>query len=454
MSHELQNQQIKDEFKKLGYQILNLSKKTTDEIKNYKYISRININKKSDKTPNPPIIIEGEEYQTYVNLSCLISDEPLAEHLDKKQINEILTEFINNILENQKKFRKKGLLNKEIESVIQKFLLPFKEWHVISPIDGLKMNFDEKSLKNCFIKKFSEREKSKYFTESNQDFNGYLDKKFFGKYCIIITVKSNNANSALKKGEEKIRIILNSIMISLGSNSFCKINDPTAIVVTEKEIKKGLLRNRYDKPIRCVIQKSESLKQSLSILNPILDLENPNEFEERIMRAIKWFGTAITEDASEDKILKNCIGLETLLIPGNEKNKGTILAFRIALLLIRVDKKSTNPEKILELYRKRNKIVHGNNYKNKPTNKRDVLRLEHLANKRDVLRLEHLANKVITIISKIQSKEDFKSPNEFLKWLEKNDDVKKEMIEWIMCNCSCKFAINFKNDLPEKNNFC
>ena len=425
MSHKLQNQQIKDGLKKLGSQILNPSVETMDEIKNYEYVPMAN------KTPNPLIIIEGEEYQTYVNLSCLISDEPLAEHLDKKQIDEILAEFVNNILENPKKFRKKELFDKEIESVIQKFLLPFKEWYVISPIDGLKINFDKISFKNWFIKKFLKREKLKYFTKPNRVFEKHLDEEFVDKYCIIVTVKSNNVKNALKKGEEKIRIILNSIMILHGSNSFCKINDPMTIVATEKETKTGSLKKKYGKPIKCEIQKSESLEQFLSILNPILGLENPNEFEERIMYAINLFGIAIREGTSEDKILKKIIGLESLLIPKVGGKKGVELAFRIALLQVRHNKTFTNPERTSELYKKRNKIVHGNKDKN------------NLVNKQDVLSLERLASTVIITISDVQSKNNFQNPDEFTKWLKKDDDVKKEMIEWIMNNCSCKFAENF-----------
>ena len=288
------------------------------------------------------------------------------------------------------------------------------------------MNCDEISFKNHFIKKFLKREKSKYFTKTNQGFNGYLDKKFFGKYCIIVTVKSNNVNSALKKGEEKIRIILNSMMIFLGTNSFCKINDPMTIVATEKETKIGSLINRFDKPIRCEIQKSKSLKQFLSILN----LENPNKFEERIMKGMNWLGMAIREETLEDKVLKNFIGLESLLIPEESGAKGIPLAFRIALLQVRYNKTFTNPGRTLELYRKRNEIAHGNKYKNNPVNKQDIISLEYLA------------NTIITIISNVQSKQGFQNPEEFLKWLEKDDDARKEMIEWINNYGSCELKKN------------
>ena len=51
MSDRLQNQQIKDGFKKLGTQILNPSKKTTDEMEKYKHISMVNKSKISNKIP-------------------------------------------------------------------------------------------------------------------------------------------------------------------------------------------------------------------------------------------------------------------------------------------------------------------------------------------------------------------------------------------------------------------
>ena len=424
----LKNNEIKILFKKLGRQILNPAKRTTDELRKYELTMLPVRSKVSEKTRNPLIIIEGEEYQIYTRLVNLIIQEPLSEHLERKQIDEILGEFTNKVFENSEKFKKMDILNKEIDDTIQSLLQPFEEWHAIAPIDGLKMNFKKIQIKNHFIKKFQRSEKSQYFENTNKMFKKYIAEELIGRYCIFVTVKSNNKDSALEKGEEKIKQILNSIMIFHGSNTFCKIIDPTTIIVIKKKIKSGSVTQRFNKSIKCEIIKSDSrpLRQFMSLFSPMLNIETPNTFEDKILKGLNWIGLAIRDDRPEDKISKFFTGLEALLVHEKEGKKGELLAFRIALLQNKTNRQFTFPDRTLYLYEKRSEIVHGGQYNKDPPNKQDVSSLAYLA------------TSVIINICKIQSKKKFCSPKKFVRWLEKENGEKQKMIKWIEKNSSEK----------------
>ena len=423
---KLKNNEIKKLFKKLGHQILNPTKRTADELRKYG-LKMLRVRSKiSEKTPNPLIIIEGEEYQTYAHLVNLITQEPLSEHLERKQIDEVLAEFTNKVFENPEKFKKMDILNKEIDDVIQSLLQPFEEWYAIAPIDGLKMNFKKISINNHFIKKFQKSEKPQYFKNTNEVFDKYLSEEIIERYCIFATVKSNNKNSALEKGEEKIKQILNSIMIFHGSNTFCKIVDPTTIIVIKKKTKTGSITHRFNRSIKCEMIKSDSrpLRQFMSIFSPMLNIGTPNKFEDKILKGLNWIGLAIRDDRPEDKISKFFTGLEALLVHERGGEKGELLAFRIALLQNKTNRQFTFPDRTLSLYEKRSEIVHGGQYNKDPPNKQDVSSLARLA------------TFVITNICKIQSKEKFCSPKEFVRWLEKDNSEKQQMIKWIEKNGS------------------
>ncbi len=221
----LQNQDIPKKFFALSNFLINPTPKTAEELGNYGF-KTIAVKEKDqiyEPTKNPLIIIEGEEYKTYHELEYLISKEPNAEHLSKREIDDILSNFVSDILKDTENFKDQGNLSKKIDETISEILQPFSDWSVISPISGLTLPTDSFSIGTSIIKKFEESDKQQYFAETNEPFDKLFTEKFVEETCVVVTVKSNNKNSAIEKGRKKIQLVLNSIRTGMGSRFFVKL---------------------------------------------------------------------------------------------------------------------------------------------------------------------------------------------------------------------------------------
>ena len=424
----LQNKEVQKLFHKLSRFLIKPTKRTSEELEKYgfKTIQRKGEKKIDDSSMNPLIIIEGEEYKTYRELSSLISQEPNAEHLSDRDIDNLLSNFVSDILSNSKTLKDPKKLNEKVIDTIEEFLQPFTAWYAIAPIEG--MSIPNKSIKigTSEIRKFNKTDKQTYFGETNPHFSSLFDKKFLGNACVVVKVQSNNRKSAVEKGRKKINLVIDSIRAGIGTSRFCYLAEPLIVASSELKSQEGMVKTKYDRHLRCQLTEIEieSFSELTQIVGDIIDHENPSKMQKRILRSLQKISGSVKDNEPEDKITKLFTSLETVLIPENEGRKGEKLACRIALLQSRMDGNFTHPDRTLWLYEKRSEIVHGADYDQPPPTKQDVLSLEYLA------RL------VLPMICKAVSTKGFFNMDQFLKWLEKNDDSKKGLDAWIRRNCT------------------
>ena len=422
----LQNNEVKKLFHKLSQFIITPTESTSEELKIYGF-KTIRRKEKTidDSTLNPLIIIEGEEYKTYQKLCNLISLEPNAEHLSDRDIDNLLSNFVYDILSHSKKFKNPKKLKKKVVDTIEEFLQPFTEWCAIAPIEG--MSIPNKSIKigTSEIRKFNKTDKQTYFGETNRAFSKSFDKKFLDHTCVVVKLQSNNKKSAVDKGRKKISLVLDSIRAGIGTNQFCCLAEPVIVASNELKSQKGMVQIKYPRRLRCQLTKTEveNFSELIQIMGNIIDNEKPLKIQKRILRSLQTLSRSVKDNEPEDKISKLFTSLETVLIPERKKLKGETLACRIALLQARLNGKFTHPDRTLYLYEKRSEIVHGSDYNRPPPTNQDVSSLEHLA------RL------VLPMVCKAVSTERFSSIKQFLCWLENNDDLKRDLYVWIQNNC-------------------
>ena len=237
----LQNNKVQKLFHRLSRFLIKPTKKTSEELEKYgfKTIQRKGEKKIDDSSMNPLIIIEGEEYKTYRELSNLISQEPNAEHLSDRDIDNLLSNFVSDILSNSKKLKDPKNLKEKIIDVIEEFLQPFTAWYAIAPIEG--MSIPNKSIKigTSEIRKFNKTDKQTYFREINPHFSSLFNKKFLGNTCVVVKVQSNNNKSAVEKGRKKINLVIDSIRAGIDTSPFCYLAEPVIVASSELKSRKG-----------------------------------------------------------------------------------------------------------------------------------------------------------------------------------------------------------------------
>jgi hypothetical protein len=95
----------------------------------------------------------------------------------------------------------------------------------------------------------------------------------------------------------------------------------------------------------------------------LLQKQNPNPLEKRILAALQWAGRASVEKRKEEAFLLYCISLEALLLKNEDKGEITFsFALRGAHLLLKDSGRRKEIFKDLKaLYRLRSKVVHSGN---------------------------------------------------------------------------------------------
>ena len=423
----LQNNDVKNLFHKLSQFIIKPTERTSEELEIYEFktIRRKEEGTTDDSALNPLIIIEGEEYKTYHKLYKLISREPNAEHLSDRDIDNLLSNFVSDILSNSTKFKDPKKLKKKVTDTIEEFLQPFTEWYAIAPIEGMSIPNKLIKIGTSEIRKFNKKDKQVYFGETNQYFSKLFDEKFLGNTCVVVTLQSNNKKSAVEKGRKKIGLVIDSIRAGIGTNQFCYLTEPIIVASSEFKSQEGMVKIKYARRPRCQLTKTEieNFSELTQVVGNIIDNENPSKIQRRILRSLQKLSKSVQDNEPENKISKLFTSLETVLIPESEGKKGEKLAYRIALLQNRLYEKFTHPDRTLQLYKKRSEIVHGSDYD------------QPLPTQQDVLSLEYLARLVLPMICKTVSTEGFSTITQLLHWLEKNDDTKKDLDAWIQNNC-------------------
>ena len=105
---------------------------------------------------------------------------------------------------------------------------------------------------------------------------------------------------------------------------------------------------------------SNQIAQSATILDVLFTQPNlQSRLYGRLRLALECIGGSVTKERNDDKIVDICTAFETLLVPEREGRKGEAIALRMMLLYAHLKLPTFDPVKLLEIYLKRSRIVHG-----------------------------------------------------------------------------------------------
>jgi hypothetical protein len=322
-------------------------------------------------------------------LDLLLVDDRISNGSQKesREIYDKLLDYCRDIINNKENIRNHQDIDKEIGTRVQAFLnqvlMPEQEWLVISPINGLSLERKEGiTISNQVIINW-------FYLRIITDFAGNLapndqkrlEEDLVGKVCAFMFVMAIDGKRANEKARRKIDQIQHMLRLHFGTDVFHSLPTPKLFKAINKE------RMSVSRPIElqdemCKITSGEQdeLLKHMSIFSNFLDGRSvPKEISKDLLRAIRWFGSAVQAKDLEDKLVEYFFALETLLIPEEIGVKRERLVFRWGLLYLRV--KGELPHIIYayelnRLYQKRSNIVHGGDIEKEPVTIEDTRFLE------------------------------------------------------------------------------
>jgi hypothetical protein len=380
--------------------------------------------------PNPAgkggsLIFHGNSLELYDKIYSLLSKEPNAEHLSSREIEDAIIRFTKEVIIKKEEFKDMKKLKAKVEETLETLLKPFESWWVIAPLEGFQTDLEEIKIGKYFIKKFVNSDFSKYFSNLNPYLEKSMREEYVDKFAVFVLVDSNNPESAIDKGKKKINELLNALRAFFGTAFFTKIATPLIFASINTPGTKGQVTMGIKHKEQCHIQPEnvEPLGNFLKIVQDFVEESIAPKINRRVLRSIRWLGSAVQDEVSEDKIVKYCTALETLLMPEIEGKKGEMLAYRIALLQHRLRGEMTFPDNTLGFYEKRSQIIHGDDYE------KDTL-IEKFA-----LNVERLTRSTIINVCEAIKKNNLKSIGDLVKWLEQDDEKTRQVQTFLSNHC-------------------
>jgi len=364
-------------------------------------------------------------------ISCLES----IIHILKKEIDQYDDKFsdyyvkyliensIINLL-NQKEKEIMSYAEKEAIELISKLKSPLIDMNFIMPITNLKMIVDSLQIGHVTFRMFKEPNIN---DESGKKCSKFVKEKVLPKFrnqiVAEVNVKSIDVTKANLMGKQHVYEALDVIrffaIIGVVPQSYWSKN----YFDVQGKLHKGILMTLLDIPTGNEILNAEASttgyllpfeitlefvehmnKCGIYIINELLCMNviNRNDFENRIISAIRFAGSSYMYAEEAESFLKCMISLESLLLSDKE-SKSENLAERVALIIANNLKDRSDVYDIMrKLYNIRNKIVHEGFV--------DV-------DRSDVVQLQYYTFLCIMNILNRYKQEKITNINEFIKWI-------------------------------------
>jgi hypothetical protein len=200
----------------------------------------------------------------------------------------------------------------------------------------------------------------------------HLDSQFGDKNIACIRVSALDLASAQSLALKKVRRTLDCI------NFFSNKQMGTALhvrgdveqgrqveaAIQHSQVATPHWRARSTGPRRAMPIKQISARRGFGRVSDLLAKENPNDLEDRILRAVQWAGRARVEPHAEKSFLLFAVALETLLLKDSKTELIYRLTLRAAHLLssLDLDSRKMAVAQIKKLYDTRSKIVHAGKF--------------------------------------------------------------------------------------------
>jgi hypothetical protein len=216
---------------------------------------------------------------------------------------------------------------------------------------------------------------------------------------------------AIERAKERIDQTLHIIRGYFGTHLFHNLPTPDVYVAITRnaEITMGASFPTHNEGCNIFANEEANLTNYISNFSDLLNGNLPEPISSDLLKAIRWFGSAIQDKELEDKLVKYFFALETLLVPEDMGGKRKRLVRRLGLLHLRVAGEvpdSDFAKVINQLYQKRSNIVHGGNLEGEPVTKYDIELLESVT-RGVILNVRRVIIDNQGVISKVQRLRDW-----------------------------------------------
>jgi hypothetical protein len=335
----------------------------------------------------------GKQDETFWNVyNLLLKDQRARNHTprQKNKIKEELLDYCREIIRDgeniQNDQNKDANIRNRATAFLHRVLLEEQEWRVISPIDGLSLERrTEEGItisKQVRINWFDMQSITEFTGELEAEFQQRLQGFLQGRVCVFVfSVMAIDQAQAIERAIERIDQALHIIRGYFGTHLFYNLPRPNMYVAINRNTVRTMGASFPIRDERCNISGDEetNLTNYISNFSNLFNGNVPEPISSALMRAIRWFGSAVQDKELEDKLVKYFFALETLLIPEDMGSKKDKLASRIGLLYSGPNGQLpyTNfLDDIRRLYDKRNNIVHGGDLQEDPVTQDDIRLLE------------------------------------------------------------------------------
>jgi len=171
-----------------------------------------------------------------------------------------------------------------------------------------------------------------------------------------------NDDDAKEIAASKVRLALSTMRLSIPDLSIAMSGEYIAFNVDESYILMGPTLKEVTEPF-WKISEDAMLKISrdptIHRVNEILSRTIRTDLEERLLRAIFWYGRAVEHEDRREAVLDSVIGLESLLLKEYQQRKSATIAELAHRLVADSDYESAyTPDMILSICKTRNEIAH------------------------------------------------------------------------------------------------
>ena len=362
----------------------------------------------------------------------LLREKNWSEKFSEKYIKKVLHTIIARVIQSTEKQKDaKNLLKNLINDLVNYN----QEWIVLVPLSGLVMQLDSIQLGKVILYTITKEKEeellakieaiilSTSYTDEEKQHIIQMQREYFlrgiqSNVCAEFRVIAE-PERARERAEEETRRVLDILRYSMPSlypdNYKVSVSLMGEITCTSRWIpiissdsKSFNWNSQVVGPLVPFELRDGNIKQMKSIgafkLSDILAKPEKQltDFEKTLLRTLHWFSSSLTQYEIENQLLNMITCLETLLTPRDSNPIGTAIAEGVAFLITTgVENRKILKRRVHKKYKLRSAVSHGG--------RKEIF-------ESDVKELRKITRTLIKTM--IKRKDEFKSQEELLNWIE------------------------------------
>lgn len=312
------------------------------------------------------VILNGEEYIKYQEVYAHLRQDPQAEHLNDKDLDDAFWMFVCEVVLNKQPFQKREFIEEKTDAFLDEIRKPLLTIEVAFKIEHFSMSGPEIPFWDCTIAQLSEDEMNQWVEGTKYPWVGQALPDFFDTPILFITETGNNMGLVHRRAREKALIRLNALQRYL---SDCNFTIPEQLVFALSDSVIARIQNRSDTaffmalrsfgPLQLDANESHlhAIQKGAEELQDLQKLSD--DLHDVVSRAFYWIGQALSTDNQNGQVTNLFTALEALLCKKSDGLKGEIITYRTTILSSSIRGHFVEPTQILWMYGARSSVVHG-----------------------------------------------------------------------------------------------